>query len=576
MNKRKTKFQRKLFENKRRLFISLLIIIIINIFIIGYILFLFEKFSVFYKELPYIVGINNEKRYLIILQNNNELRPTGGFISAYGILKIKNGIPAFSIFDSYNLDNTKNIKDAPAPFNHFLKADKKFNGWYFRDGNFSPDFPTSANDLLKLFNEQSHTSYDFDGVIAINFSLIEDIIGIYKNIFFDDTIINKDNLFSWMQNKVKNIDTHDITDLQNRKNVLSKFSKALISKILSTPFEYKTLLNVLYESLNKKDILVYFKDKNIQDKIYQQGWSGSFYGKNYDNFIHTNISNIGGRKADRYISKSHVYFVSFKDNEKGSVTYSLTLKHLGTYSLNSDLYNSYIRIYIPEKSKIEDVWDIKNDCLKKCSPLPFFTGNDIGGKYIGIYTSLYPDDQQTIRIKYILPEKINKDNFSLNIIKQPGTKDKYNVTIQMPNDISFESKDFRVKENIGIFERLLDKDIFIKIKTSLDRIPPIIVWQKFVELNKIEINFSEELHEENLFDINNYEIIDLNNKNDIKDDIKIKEIEKKGNTIYLYTEGITKEHEERYSLIIKNIHDKSWNNITPNPLQVTLVQRIGE
>ena len=150
----------------------------------------------------------------------------------------------------------------------------------------------------------------------------------------------------------------------------------------------------------------------------------------------------------------------------------------------------------------------------------------------------------------------------------------------MPNDTSFKSTSpglpFDVRENVGSWQGKLAHDLHFKIEKTEDANPPIIVWQKFVDLNTIEVNFSEELHNLSATKLENYVIEDLNHANDQKDSISIIEVEKVENSIYLKTEGITEASEERYSITFKDAYDKNFNYLEPTPMTVTLVQRFEE
>ena len=47
------------------------------------------------------------RKYLVLLQNNLELRPGGGFLGQFAVLEIKNGeILSYKVEDSNNLDST--------------------------------------------------------------------------------------------------------------------------------------------------------------------------------------------------------------------------------------------------------------------------------------------------------------------------------------------------------------------------------------------------------------------------------------------------------------------------------------
>lgn len=44
-----------------------------------------------FRVLPQLAGVGEEKKYLLIFQNDLELRPTGGFITAYAVLRVRDG-----------------------------------------------------------------------------------------------------------------------------------------------------------------------------------------------------------------------------------------------------------------------------------------------------------------------------------------------------------------------------------------------------------------------------------------------------------------------------------------------------
>src|SRR3990172_9080066 len=67
---------------------------------------LIEKSKPLIAEAPYFLGTEGEREYLVLFQNDKELRPTGGFITAYTIASVKNGkFDSGDSSDIYNLDN---------------------------------------------------------------------------------------------------------------------------------------------------------------------------------------------------------------------------------------------------------------------------------------------------------------------------------------------------------------------------------------------------------------------------------------------------------------------------------------
>ncbi|MFA5318027.1 MAG: DUF4012 domain-containing protein [Patescibacteria group bacterium] len=107
-----------------------------------------------------------EQVYLILLQNNTELRPTGGFIGNYGILKIKEGrITSLYIDDIYNLDKLAEEKleiIPPEPLRKYFNRER----WFLRDINWSPDFSISAHRAWAMYLLEGGQE-KIDGIIAV-------------------------------------------------------------------------------------------------------------------------------------------------------------------------------------------------------------------------------------------------------------------------------------------------------------------------------------------------------------------------------------------------------------------------
>ncbi|MFH1863313.1 MAG: DUF4012 domain-containing protein, partial [bacterium] len=104
---------------------------------------------------PYLLGIDEERQYLLLFQNDKELRPTGGFLTAYSIMKVNQAkFTPVSSNDIYNLDaKYKPSLPAPEPIVKYLKGpyvlSKKLR---LRDMNWIPDFEES----MKVFVEEAN------------------------------------------------------------------------------------------------------------------------------------------------------------------------------------------------------------------------------------------------------------------------------------------------------------------------------------------------------------------------------------------------------------------------------------
>src|SRR3990167_11227130 len=128
------------------------------------------------KILPSLLGEPKEKKYLVLFQNDKELRPTGGFITAYAVFRIDKGIIHVDRSgDIYALDNGIFGKPkAPAPILKYLPKVPLLN---LRDSNLSPDFITSMDSFNTLY-EKASEYVDVDGIIALDTNVLVSTIKI--------------------------------------------------------------------------------------------------------------------------------------------------------------------------------------------------------------------------------------------------------------------------------------------------------------------------------------------------------------------------------------------------------------
>ena len=119
------------------------------------------------------MGKDAPRQYLLLFQNDAELRPTGGFWTAYGILKVDKGkVTPVASDDIYSLDaKLKSTIPAPRPILAYHINVPYLN---IRDMNISPDFPTAIDTMLPYF--QKVNSDKFDAVIGIDTQVLVDFV----------------------------------------------------------------------------------------------------------------------------------------------------------------------------------------------------------------------------------------------------------------------------------------------------------------------------------------------------------------------------------------------------------------
>lgn len=501
--------------------------------------------------------LSPDKQYLVVFQNEAELRPTGGFIGAYAV--IKTGLPpSIEIKDSYELEQHE-PETAPEPVNTLLDDGEWYGGHFFRDANISPDWPTSAAELMRMYNLNFEQETEFNGVFAVNFGAVEKLLAATGPVNIGGRELSSVNAFYTLEVLLRPTDAHDTVALQVRKNALKTLANQMLTK-LAQPWKWQGITNSLVNALNEKDIVLYFTEAEVQREVSEWGWSGELKAESGSDFLAINIANYGGKKSDRYIDKRVDYNVEIDANGQAEATLTLQLKHREKETLFTGDWFGWVRVYVPQGSKL----------LTEDEMTESYT--ESGLQVFSQVVSLPRGTSQTLSYRYQLPGKF-EDEYALKVWKQPGAVMYLQTDVRTPTQNFWQSSGFQVKENHARWDGWVEEDLNLRGSILLDTIAPFVTNQHVSDLQTVWVDVSEPLALGRSIISANYSIEDLDKTNTKHDTVEVLAAEHFGNIIKLTISGMTEQFEERYALTIKNQEDKSGNKM--GDTRVTIVQRLG-
>ena len=369
-----------------------------------------------------------ERRYLVMLQNNMELRPTGGFLGQYAVVKIKDGEVTSLFVEDANLLDQRITADvgAPYPFKQMMSVRK----WKFRDANFFPDFPSSV-EKVKYFYRLAGGNNDFDGVIAVNATVLNDILEItgpvsvpgYPGAYTSDNAILK------LEEQVEVDFQFQGINVQDRKLILKKMA-AIIVEELSSLSNVSKVADLVFEELRNKDVQFYFEDTEMQALAEKVGWAGRVNQEWDGDYLMAVDANLGALKSDYYIDREMIYNVDLTV-EKPTATLEIIYTHKATYGdWRTTDYHSYLRVYTPLGTELVS---------REMVSYPNIQENH-GRQYFGFICHTIMNDQTIAKIVYTLPDSFNEDNYKLLIQKQSGVGE-----VPVTVNIKTSEKDFNQK-----------------------------------------------------------------------------------------------------------------------------------
>ena len=209
---------------------------------------------------PELVGSDRPKTYLIIAQNHDELRATGGFISGVGLLSIDQGNMGDLAFqDAYSVDDFGKPYDLPPqPIEQFMGVQLLV----FRDANYWPNFPTSAEKMMELFTYG--TGIEVDGVIALDQAFLASLVTAIEPITVEgiDGTITSANVDAFLQSAWETGDPSDENWFATRKSFLGPVSNAILNRMLNSPSEIDPVnfANQVLGSIQSGHLMFYTRD----------------------------------------------------------------------------------------------------------------------------------------------------------------------------------------------------------------------------------------------------------------------------------------------------------------------------
>lgn len=418
----------------------------------------FSDYKPVIASLGKMAGAEKKQKYLVLFQNDNELRPTGGFLTAYAIINIEKGVvTSESSDDIYELDQkfTKKIAIPPV-LGKYLTTEKYY---HLRDMNISPDFKTSMEEFYLNYKTLKGAPSDIDGIIAVDTYVLSELLRIIGpveapgyGVFSAENNIKCD--CPQVVYALSEIITKPTPYLrEDRKGVLGPLMKSILSKTYDLDkARFPELFNVAIASVEGRHVQMYFMDDDTQKAAEQINAAGRIYelksslknwkmGENMD-FIAIIDANLGGAKSNLFTNYEVKQVVNAPVDGRLEKTVEITYKNTrkadncnleaGQLCLNSTL-NDWLRIYLPKGSKLIEIQGISNEAS---------VYDEANLTVIDGYFNLEPMGLAKVKLTYTIPYT-DSLTYNLKMWKQGGID-----TIPMLIDVTGGEEQLNVNKDL--------------------------------------------------------------------------------------------------------------------------------
>ena len=318
---------------------------------------------------PNLLGMGEPRTYLIVAQNEDELRPTGGFISGVGRLTLDGGrIAELSFLDANVVDDYahKPYPEPPEPLLKYMGSEL----WLFRDANWSPDFPTSARHMMDSY--EYGQAVPVNGVVALDQRAVELVLGGLGQVQVPGsaeavTAANVRDLMraAWNPGEAG----VSAAWLSGRKEFIGDLAAVVRERVERDPrsVDWVQVAKGLYQALAGRHLLVFVDEADVARTLARMGWDGAVRESAGD-YLMVVDANLGFGKVNPLVDERLDYRVTLYTGGTAAAELSLAYTHRGTWegvrcqhafpyvgNLTYEMmmhrcYYDYVRVYVPAGS----------------------------------------------------------------------------------------------------------------------------------------------------------------------------------------------------------------------------------
>lgn len=386
-----------------------------------------DRAEAFMAVLPEALGESQPKTYLIMLQNSNELRPTGGFLGSYALAKLENGrISDFKIDDIYNPAGQlqkEQLDPAPLPFQKAFGV-KRLS---LIDANWSPNTPDAGRRVAELYTKA--TGVEVDGVVFVTTQAMKPVMAAagpmkldgYKEVITADNFIQLAQVYS---------DVGFTPGSTAKADFLGELANQLLYRLQTAgPSVWLPATKAVASGLEQKEISIWSGDKPVMTVLDKQGWTGKILATKGD-YLRVVDANLAGNKSNYYVQRSTSYAINVDRNSALHGVATITWKHSGkSATWPGGDYVNYVRLYVPKDSVLNGSSGFDAEGVT--------IGQEGDKTVFGGFVRVPYNSQKTVEVRYSLPLALSLPKqeglYSLLWQKQPGiNSEPLTVTFNAP------------------------------------------------------------------------------------------------------------------------------------------------
>ncbi|CAH0130895.1 hypothetical protein SRABI44_01129 [Microbacterium foliorum] len=256
--------------------------------------------------LPSMLGADGPRNYVLAMQNNAELRSSGGIIGAIALLHAEDGrvtlVQQASVPDFPSLDEPLPLSESTVA----LFEDRP--GRYMQNLTSVPDFTEAGPAIAARW--QNRFGQPIDGVIAVDAVMTESLLKATGPLTFGPFTVTHETVVNFLLSEIYAA----VPDPAAQDEVFSQAAGALLSAALSTA-DPKDLVAALADSAEQHRIRIWSAHEDEQTMLAASSLGGALPVDDTETHVGVLMNDTTGGKMDYYTDAAITTSVGICDGE---------------------------------------------------------------------------------------------------------------------------------------------------------------------------------------------------------------------------------------------------------------------
>jgi hypothetical protein len=293
-----------------------------------------------------LAGAKRPSSYLLLSQNPDEPRPTGGYMGTYGVLTGRSGrvsIDRYGAMGQWNVQHPQAAipaAQAPFPFRYATPPHPQSLG----NANATPDWPASAGLAARIWQRGGEERVD--GVVTFTPVLLTRLLAVvgptrvpgYRDVVTDATVDSRLEFYVHGEASIGK-------DSATRKEFVGALAHAVLDRALhAPPAKLPDLGRALAAALSHREAAIWSRTADVQKAIEGLGWDGALPDASGDFYADTEFAFAS--KNGRHLLRTFDHTVTLAPDGSGLSDTTMVLRDTAPYTPGSNIdSHAYITPY---------------------------------------------------------------------------------------------------------------------------------------------------------------------------------------------------------------------------------------